>query len=132
MCRASSAAPRRPQHDFRPQQFRTGVVDMTIASKTLGAQLLNRLKFRQKLLLLPLLAGLGCVVVLVVSIAVSLGNQHQLELIEKGFYPAVSTSETLNQRLKDIQRGLQDAVAAQNVAALQDVDKLHDEFLQGA
>src|SRR3954452_13407577 len=110
MCRASSAGPRRPRRDFSSQYFRTGVIDMTIASKTLGARLLNRLKFRQKLLLLPLLAGVGFVVVLVVSIAVNLGNQHQLELIEKGYYPAVSTSESLNQMLKDIQRGLQDAV----------------------
>src|SRR5438128_1942318 len=90
---------------------------MTIASNSLGAQFLNRLNFRHKLLLLPLLAGIGFVVVLLVSIVFNLRNQRQLELIEKGYYPAVSNSEALNQRLSDIQRALQDAVAAHTTAA---------------
>jgi methyl-accepting chemotaxis protein len=109
------------------------VIDMPIASNTLGAaQFLNRLNFRHKLLLLPLLAGIGFVVVLLVSIVFNVRNQRQLELIEKGYYPAVNNSEALNQSLSDIRRGLQDAVAAQNAAALPEIDKLHDQFLQRA
>jgi methyl-accepting chemotaxis protein len=95
-----------------------------------GAGFLNDLRFRHKLLLLPLLAAVGFVLVLGVSIFFSVRNQRLLDQIEQGYYPAVSNAEAMNQVLTAIQRGLQDAVAAQNAAALEEVDALHAALLK--
>ena len=94
-----------------------------------GATFLNNLRFRHKLLVLPVLAGVGFLVVLAVSLHFSIRNQRLLERIETGYYPAVATSEKLNQTLAGIQRSLQDSVAAANAAAIEDADKLRDQFL---
>jgi methyl-accepting chemotaxis protein len=94
-----------------------------------GAKFLNNLKFRHKLLVLPLLAGVGFLVVFAVSLFFSVRNQQLLERIESGYYPAVATSEKLNQNLANIQRSLQDSVAAANAAAVEDADKQRDSFL---
>jgi methyl-accepting chemotaxis protein len=94
-----------------------------------GATFLNNLKFRHKLLVLPVLAGVGFLIVLAVSLTFSIRNQRLLERIEIGYYPAVATSQTLNQTLAGIQRSLQDSVAAANAAAIEDADKLRDQFL---
>ena len=94
-----------------------------------GAMFLNNLKFRHKLLVLPLLAGAGFLVVFAVSLFFSVRNQRLLKRIETGYYPAVATSEKLNQTLANIQRGLQDSVAAANAAAVEDADKQRDRFL---
>jgi methyl-accepting chemotaxis protein len=98
--------------------------------KNFGASFLNNLKFRHKLLLLPLLAAVGFVLVLGVSIFFSVRNQRLLDQIEHGYYPAVGNAEAMNQVLTAIQRGLQDAVAAQNAAALDEVDALHAALLK--
>ncbi len=95
-----------------------------------GASFLNNLRFRHKLLLLPLLAAVGFVLVLGVSIFFSVRNQRLLDQIEQGYYPAVGNAEAMNQILTAIQRGLQDAVAAQNAAALEEVDALHAALLK--
>ncbi|HEX9982768.1 MAG TPA: methyl-accepting chemotaxis protein [Thermoanaerobaculia bacterium] len=95
----------------------------------LGAKFLNNLKFRHKLLLLPLLAGIGFVVVLCVSVVFSMKNGRLLALVESGYYPAVHNSEMLNADLAAIQRGFQDAVAASDAAAVDNVDKLRQDVL---
>jgi methyl-accepting chemotaxis protein len=101
-----------------------------LVGSNVGAKFLNNLKFRYKLLLLPLLAAVGFVLVLGVSIFFSVRNQKLLDTIEHGYYPAVSNSEAMNQDLKAIQRGLQDAVAAQNAAALDEVDAVYNNLLK--
>jgi len=101
-----------------------------LVGTNVGAKFLNSLKFRHKLLLLPLLAGVGFILVLGVSIFFSVRNQRLLEQIENGYYPAVDNAEAMNQDLTLIQRGLQDAVAAQNAGALEEVDALHAGFLK--
>ncbi|HEX7153369.1 MAG TPA: methyl-accepting chemotaxis protein [Thermoanaerobaculia bacterium] len=93
-----------------------------------GAKFLNNLKFRHKLLLLPLLAAVGFVVVLCVSIFFSMKNSNLLTLVQTGYYPALKGSEVLTQDLAAIQRGLQDAVAAADVAAVEEVDKIRDQY----
>jgi len=95
-----------------------------------GARLLNKLSFKHKLLVLPVLAAIGFVVVLCVSVFFSVRNQRLLGLIETGYYPAVDSSEALNQELGKIQRSLQDAVAAANPAAVEDADRIRDTFLR--
>ena len=94
-----------------------------------GASFLNDLKFRHKLLVLPVLAGVGFLIVFAVSLWFSVRNQQLLTRIETGYYPAAANSEKLNQTLAAIQRTLQDSVAAANPAAVEDADKLRDQFL---
>jgi methyl-accepting chemotaxis protein len=94
-----------------------------------GASFLNDLKFRHKLLVLPVLAGVGFLLVFGVSVWFSVRNQRLLTRIETGYYPAVANSEKLNQILAGIQRTLQDSVAAANAAAIEDADKVRDQFL---
>ncbi|HEX6095563.1 MAG TPA: methyl-accepting chemotaxis protein [Thermoanaerobaculia bacterium] len=102
---------------------------MSSRMPSIGASFLNNLKFRHKLLVLPVLAGVGFLIVFAVSLWFSVRNQRLLTLIETGYYPAVATSENLTQDLAAIQRSLQDSVAAANAAAVEDADKLRDQFL---
>src|SRR5436190_9627888 len=97
-------------------------------NREFGARLLNRLRFRTKLMLLPVMAAVGFVIVLVVSTFFAMRNQDLLVRVENGYYPAVETSQALNSDLTSIQRGLQDAVAAANPSELAEVDKLRDVF----
>src|SRR6266581_4385724 len=100
----------------------------TAMKLNIGARLLQKLKFRQTLRVIPVLAAIGFAVVLVVNFAFGVRNQRLLTNVETGYYPAVDTSQALNAELTAIQRGLQDAVAASNAAGLSDVDKLRDHF----
>ena len=95
---------------------------------TIGARLFRNLTFRQTLRILPSLAAIGFIVVLCVSVVFGLRNQRLLTRVESGYYPAVDTSQALEADLTAIQRGLQDSVAASNVAALPEVDSLRDRF----
>src|SRR5258706_2035078 len=99
-------------------------------NRQFGARMLNRLRFRTKLMLLPIMAAVGFVIVLVVSTYFAMRNQNLLIRVESGYYPAVETSQALNNDLTAIQRGLQDAVAAASPSALTEVDKLRDVFLE--
>jgi methyl-accepting chemotaxis protein len=94
-----------------------------------GAALLNRLRFRHKLLVLPLLASIGFVLVLAVTIYFNVRNQNLLGLVEHGYYPAVDDAAYLTGTFTDLQRALQDAVAAQNASGLQQADELRAGFL---
>jgi methyl-accepting chemotaxis protein len=91
---------------------------------------LNRLTFRYKLLLLPLLATIGFVVVICVGLAFGARNERLLDQVQKGYYPSVQSSSELSSRLKEIQRGLQDAVAALNLPALDELDQTHASFIR--
>ena len=95
---------------------------------TIGARLFRNLNFRQTLLILPSLAAIGFIVVLCVRVVFGLRNQRLLTRVENGYYPAVDNSQALEADLTAIQRGLQDSVAASNVAALPEVDSLRDRF----
>src|SRR5215212_1796643 len=94
------------------------------------ARFVSNLSFRYKLLLLPLGAAIGFVIILVVSITYGARNERLLTAVETGYYPSVELSGTLDATLKSIQRGLQDSVAAANAPAIDDVDKLRDDFLR--
>src|SRR5258705_10048977 len=93
-------------------------------NRKFGARLLNRLRFRTKLMLLPIMAAVGFVIVLAVSTFFAMRNQNLLVRVENGYYPAVETTQALNSDLTSIQRGLQDAVAAANPSSPAGVDTL--------
>jgi len=94
------------------------------------ARFVGNLSFRYKLLLLPLGAAVGFVAILLVSIVYGNRNERLLNAVQTGYYPSVELSDGLDDNLKSIERGLQDAVAASNAPAIDDVDKLRDEFLR--
>ena len=104
---------------------------MTLTEKkqrSTGIAMLNNLKFRYKLLVLPLVATVGFVVILIANVVMGARQEQRILLVEKGYYPSVQLSTDLDSNLTAIQRGLQDAVAALNVQAVDEVDKTHEAF----
>ena len=87
-----------------------------------------RLRFGQKIILLPAVAGVGALIIF--AVAQILGRRSELELrqIEEGHTPSLEVSRSLETSLSDLQRGLQDAVAAQDVDALAQADSLAGEY----
>lgn len=81
--------------------------------------------FRRKILLFPAVAAAALVVILVLVVVSSALTERRLSRIERGHYPSVQLSRTLEQSLSDIQRGLQDAVAARDADRLAEVDSIH-------
>jgi methyl-accepting chemotaxis protein len=88
------------------------------------------LSFRFKLLLLPAVAAVGFVLTLLVTMVLGSRTSERLRLAEMGHGPSLEMSRNLELTLTQIQRALQDAVAASNTDFLQDLDPLKQEFLQ--
>lgn len=87
------------------------------------------MKFRTKILLLPLGATLGFLAVLGSSTYLGAQNLAELEMIHAGYVPALELSRALETSLQSLQRAMQDAVAAEDVEALTDTRELRDGFL---
>src|SRR6185503_10836499 len=85
--------------------------------------------FRRKILLFPAVAAAALVIILLVVLSTSVLIERRLSRIERGYYPAVQLSRTLEESLSDIQRGLQDAVSAREPDRLAEVDSVHDGVL---
>jgi methyl-accepting chemotaxis protein len=97
--------------------------------------MLRDLKFVWKLLVLPGLASIGFVLVLLVTVVLGRGEAERLRLIETGYAPSLDLSKDLESGLMQLQRGLQDAVAADSADALADTDAGRDRMVllvQGA
>jgi methyl-accepting chemotaxis protein len=92
--------------------------------------MLNDLPFRKKVLLLPGLAAAALGLVLVLTFAFGRSNEQLFARIEQGHYPALETSRSLQQGLANIQRSLQDSVAASDEDKLKETDGLRDQFLK--
>lgn len=91
---------------------------------------LRDLSFRGKLVLLATVAATGFVLVLLISLILGRHSRGVLEEVHNGYYPSVATSERLNAILTTLQRDLQDAVAASDLAALQETSARQKEFVQ--
>jgi methyl-accepting chemotaxis protein len=87
-------------------------------------------EFRRKVLLFPAVAAAALVLILLLIIASGAVTERQLARIERGYYPSVQLSRTLEQSLARIQRGLQDAVGARDLDRLAEVDSLRADFLR--
>jgi len=83
-----------------------------------------RLTFRQKIILLPALAGLSTLVVLLVTLAFGRRQELEQQRLELGYAPSLELSRTLEGTLVAVQRRLQDAVAASDSAGLEKADSL--------
>jgi methyl-accepting chemotaxis protein len=90
----------------------------------------QNLSFRYKVMVLPVATAIAFALALAVSLTTAQTNEHDVELIEHGYYPAVQSDLTLEETLKDLQRGLQDAAAAQDTSLLAKADGLRDAFLE--
>ncbi|HEV2351274.1 MAG TPA: methyl-accepting chemotaxis protein [Terriglobia bacterium] len=90
----------------------------------------DKLSFRYKMLITPALAMMGFCVVLLATLVLGHLSASKLQEVQIGYYPSVEMSQDLADDLGAIQRGLQDAVAAKNAAALGETDVLRDKFMQ--
>jgi len=86
--------------------------------------------FRKKLLVLPSIGAVAFFLILSVAYGIGKRNEGVLNRVEMGYFPALELSQELESLLGSIQRGLQDAVAAESPEALSQVDALRDQFLQ--
>ena len=94
-----------------------------------GRRLTRGLKFLHKVALMPALAALGFLLVLLILETLGSRNDKLLGDIESGYFPAYEASDRLEETLSEIQRGLQDAVAASDRGLLAETDGLRDRFL---
>ena len=89
----------------------------------------DKMSFRFKLLSLPVIATLSFLVVIGVSLILGNRSAALLSEIENGHYPAVELNRDLEETLSLIQRGLQDAVSAEDAGKLGAIEALRDQFL---
>lgn len=89
----------------------------------------DSLSFRFKVLILPAVAAIGFLLALIVTWASGGRVAEKLRLAETGHTPSLEMSRNLEVTLSQIQRALQDAVAASNADFEVDVDPLQKDFL---
>ena len=89
---------------------------------------LQNVKFKYKLLLLPALSCVVFVLVLAVVQYFNGRNASNLRRIQQGLYPAVEMSRNMEATLAEIQRTLQNAVASQEIAQISSADSIADVF----
>jgi methyl-accepting chemotaxis protein len=88
--------------------------------------MLKNLRFLYKIWAMPVIAGTGMAIVL---IAVQMGmaaNGRLIHRTESGYVPALELARDLDEELRTIQRGLQDAVGASDAGLLREPDKALD------
>ncbi len=90
---------------------------------------MRNLKFKYKILILPLIAG---VLVLMILGLTKKGHKNNAELssrVENGYFPALDMSRDLETYLEKIQRGLQDVTTASDMENLKETDQFRDAFM---
>jgi len=90
--------------------------------------MLKNMKFAFKIALMPGLAALSFFAILVVSRVVGTSNSRLLTGIEQSNFAALAASRDLEEELAQLQRGLQDAVAAHDNAMLVETEALRGAF----
>ncbi|HWJ24146.1 MAG TPA: methyl-accepting chemotaxis protein [Gemmatimonadaceae bacterium] len=89
-----------------------------------GARRLLSVSFRQKVLVLPILAAAALLLVLVLTTEMGRRNESRLRAIREGYYPSVQLSRDLREALVGVQRGLQDAAQARDADRFAETDSL--------
>src|SRR5579862_7260985 len=84
--------------------------------------------FKRKLTWLRNLAAAAIAATLCVNVVFGAINKARLSRIEHGSYPLIQASWSLDETLTDLQRTLQDAVAAADTARLAAADSMTREF----
>lgn len=86
------------------------------------------LTFKAKILALPLVAALGFIVTLGVTVGMGRKAQQHLALIETGYSPALDASRALEVKLDAYHRALRDAVGVSDTGAITAADTLVKAF----
>jgi len=89
----------------------------------------RNLSFRNKMLVQPIVAAVACCVALGFAITLGRTNEAALLQIEVGRYPAVEMYRDLHVSLESVQRGLRDAVAQEDLLAIEEVDTVRDQLI---
>src|SRR5262249_50169942 len=90
----------------------------------------GRLKFRGKILVFPILAIAGFLLLFILDQLANARGKALMMRIETGYYPSLELSRDLEQMLEEAQRGLHDAVAASEIEGLSATDAIHEKILQ--
>jgi methyl-accepting chemotaxis protein len=90
----------------------------------------ERQQFRRKMAILAGLVAVAFVLVLCINIGFGFVNAYFLRRIERGFYPSIQLSRTLEETLASIQQGLEGAVAVGDTERFAVTDSLQDAFRQ--
>jgi methyl-accepting chemotaxis protein len=91
--------------------------------------MLKNLKFRYKIVVLPLLSAVAFLLILTVALALGRDNEARLTQIETGYYPSLELSRDLEDILTSIHRGIQFGGAAGDARSLVETDSLRDQFV---
>lgn len=89
----------------------------------------KNLKFKYKIIFLPLVTIFAFFMIILVSNLLSSKNETLLENIEFGYFPSLEMNRDLLEILSSIQRGMQDAAASQDEDMLVTTDALSDSFI---
>lgn len=87
------------------------------------------MRFRNKIITLPILALIALLVILFVSWFLGTKNKSLVSRIERVYYPSLETNWDLKEILTDIQFGFQNAVQSEDIEMLTETDTLRDSFL---
>ncbi len=93
---------------------------------------MSKLKFGQKMLLPTAVAALALLLAILVSYFAGQRTQQLMDQVERGDVPAWEISHELEEKSLAIQRGMQDAVAAEDPAELEKTDAIRDQLLEQA
>ncbi len=91
--------------------------------------MLKNWKIAHKVMLMPAIASVAFLVIVVLTPQAVSRNEDLMTEIESGYFPGSEVTRDLVESLAAIQRGLQDAAAAQDAFFLTEVDVLRDAFL---
>jgi methyl-accepting chemotaxis protein len=92
--------------------------------------MLSKLKFGQKMMLLPLVTAGALLAILGVTLRTVSVARTETKLIETGYFPASGLKASLADTLTRVQRGLQDAAAAADEERLSETDRLRETFIK--
>jgi len=89
----------------------------------------SHLKLTHKIILMPSLATAAFFLILIITQIGRNADQDLMTQVENEYFPALELSRDLETLLANIQRNLQDAVAADDIDAIEKTDALRDTFL---
>lgn len=87
------------------------------------------MKIRNKIVLVPVLAGIAFALILVINTYLGSRNNELISSIAEQYFPALQVSRELEETLSDIQSNMQYAASAADEDVLEETDELRDKFL---
>ena len=92
--------------------------------------MLKNLKFRHKMILLPVLAGIGFLLVLALLARSAQKNELLMQRIEAGHFAALELGQTLTVDLALLERSFEDALESNDPSSLAQAEELRGVFLR--